>query len=79
MTIDLDKEHLCPECDEPMAVSMPIWITPGQQIDTGNIDYESGNPQCSHNWWCDTCQSHHFPNEPEDIEDLYEWNPPLQD
>lgn len=61
-SIDFDRHHLCPHCNEPMQVSMPIWITPGEEsIDTNEIDYESGNPQESANWWCSTCESHHFP------------------
>lgn len=60
--IDFDVPHLCPHCAEPMQVSMPIWITPGaESIDTSEIDYESGNPQSSMKWWCNTCESHHFP------------------
>jgi len=60
--IDFDVPHLCPHCNEPMQVFMPIWITPGSEsIDTGEIDYESGNPQDSSNWWCDTCEDCHFP------------------
>lgn len=60
--IDFDVPHLCPCCNEPMQVLMPIWITPGEEsVDTDNIDYESGNPQDSSNWWCNTCESHHFP------------------
>ncbi len=60
--IDFDVPHLCPHCNEPMQVLMPVWITPGDDsIDTGAIDYESGNPQDSSNWWCDTCDESHFP------------------
>lgn len=60
--IDFDREQLCPTCKEPMQVCMPIWITPGSSsIDTANIDYESGNPQSSENWWCEICQCHCFP------------------
>jgi hypothetical protein len=62
MSIDFDAYHLCPHCREPMQVCVPIWITPGeQQIDTGNIDYESGMPDDAGNWYCPECSSHHFP------------------
>jgi len=62
--IDFDVPSLCPHCNEPMQVLMPVWITPGDDsIDTGAIDYESSNPQDSSNWWCDTCESHHLPVE----------------
>jgi hypothetical protein len=41
---------------------MPIWITPGEEsVDTANIDYESNNPKDSSNWFCENCDSHHFP------------------
>lgn len=60
--INFDVPHLCPNCNEPMQVLMPIWITPGSEsVDTGNIDYESNNPQDSGNWFCENCESHHFP------------------
>jgi len=60
--INFDVPHLCPNCAEPMQVLMPIWITPGSEsVDTGNIDYESNNPQDSGNWFCENCESHHFP------------------
>ncbi len=60
--INFDVPHLCPNCAEPMRVLMPIWITPGSEsVDTGSIDYESNNPQDSANWFCENCESHHFP------------------
>jgi hypothetical protein len=62
--INFDVPHLCPNCNEPMQVLMPVWLTPGEDFDdTGDIDFESGNPQDSSNWWCDQCQSHHFPTQ----------------
>lgn len=60
--INFDVPHLCPNCNEPMQVLMPIWITPGiESVDTGSIDYESDNPNDSSNWFCENCESHHFP------------------
>ena len=61
-TINFDTPQLCPDCNEPMQVRMPIWITPGEEsIDTSNIDYESSNANDADNWWCSTCNSHHLP------------------
>ena len=60
--INFDVPHLCPNCAEPMRVLMPIWITPGSEsVDTGSIDYFSDNPKHSNNWFCENCESHHFP------------------
>lgn len=60
--MNLDKHCLCPECKEPMKLNMPIWVTPGEEsIDTSEVDWESGNHQVSTNWYCETCQDHHFP------------------
>ena len=60
--INFDVPHLCPNCAEPMRVLMPIWITPGSEsVDTGSIDYFSDNPKDSNNWFCENCESHHFP------------------
>ena len=60
--MNLDNPCLCPHCSYPMQVLMPIWVTPGESsIDTGEIDWESGNKQWSNNWYCSTCESHHFP------------------
>jgi len=60
--INFDVPHLCPNCAEPMQVLMPIWITPGSEsVDTGSIDYFSDNPKSSNNWFCENCESHHFP------------------
>lgn len=62
MANDLDKHCLCPECNKPMQLLMPIWITPGEEyIDTGNIDYESENPKYESNWWCNSCSESFFP------------------
>lgn len=62
--IDFDKPHYCPNCpDELMQVLMPIWVVPGEEIDPENIDYESGNPQDSNNWYCPNCGGNHFPKE----------------
>ena len=66
--MNLDQEQLCPYCETPMQVVMPLWVTPGQDIDVGEIDWESSNPKDSQNWWCEECQSHHFPADP--FEDL---------
>ncbi len=60
--MNLDKPCLCPHCNEPMQIRLPIWITPGEEnIDTEEIDYESSNHKDSANWWCETCEDHHFP------------------
>lgn len=62
MTIDFDKEHLCPDCRVPMQVLIPLWVTPGaEEIHFADIDYESSNPDWADNWFCPECEGHHFP------------------
>lgn len=63
-SIDFDKFYHCPCCGSVLSVCLPIWITPGtESVDTGNIDYDSGNPQESNNWYCENCHNHGFPVE----------------
>ena len=59
--MDLDQHCLCPHCSEPMQVSLPIWVTPGEDVDTSDIDWESSTKKNSLNWWCPECSDHHFP------------------
>ena len=60
--MDLDKPCLCPDCKTHMQVSLPIWVTPGDDhIDVAEIDYDSSNADCDAYWWCPECQDHHFP------------------
>jgi|15BtaG_2_1085339.scaffolds.fasta_scaffold01126_12 hypothetical protein len=62
MTYNLDEPCLCPRCDNPMEVQLPIWITPGsKRVDTGEIDYESSMPTEQRNWWCENCNRHIMP------------------
>ena len=67
--MDLNRECLCPNCTEPMRVRLPIWYEPGSEyVDSDEVDWDSGNSQCSSNWYCTTCSSHHFPIDNESTE-----------
>ena len=71
--MNTDKPCLCPKCGDHMKVNMPIWVTPGDDhINTDEIDWDSGNYQCSNNWYCGTCSEHHFPLDNEATEKDFE-------
>ena len=66
--MDLNEHCLCPTCKEAMQLSIPIWVTPGDEyVETSNIDWESSTKKDSDNWWCATCESHHFPMDNEHL------------
>ena len=62
MGINLDKPCICQHCGDHMILRVPIWVTPGtEDVDTGNIDWESDSHKCMSNWHCGTCEDNHFP------------------
>lgn len=65
--MNLDAPCLCPHCRQPMQLMVPIWITPGvDELDIANVFWESDAHKDDANWWCETCQSHHFPMDQEE-------------
>jgi hypothetical protein len=54
--MNYDRPCLCSECQTPMQVCLPVWVTPGEEsVDTSEIDWESSNLKDGDMWYCPTC------------------------
>ena len=51
--LDIDQAVPCPECGEPLVVDLPIWITPGADIDLDMIDWREAEK--FERWACPEC------------------------